>query len=112
MAAERVSDAMAADIANSIGNPLEADIPTWGINVVYQNHRYLLTMKEGKYIAFDVSVYGITGMLLTDSTDIWLDVLLATGRDSLDDLKKAGIGIGLVAVVGILAYLLGNSRNG
>jgi hypothetical protein len=108
----RINDSLAADIAKSIGNPAESEIPTYGIYVVYANHRYVLTSRQGTYIAFDISVYGDSGMLLTDTTDVYIDALISAGKESLDDLKKIGVGVGVVVAIGLVFYILGGSRNG
>ncbi len=104
MSAQRVSDAEANAVAASINNP--DDIPTYGTKVEYNNKRFLLTMREGKYIAWDISVYDDNGQLQTGSWDVYLDAIEEGVKESVPVLANIGTGtliLGAV-VLGILIF--------
>lgn len=103
MAVAQVSDSLALAIAASIDFP---DLPSTGTHIVYNNKRYLLAIRGGKYIAFDISVYSPDGALVTGSTDVYLTALkegFATGAG--DIVKLLGFGIAAVLFINIVGIL-------
>ena len=94
MAAQQTNDSFAAQIAASIGNPTE--LPSYGTYVIYSNHRYLLAIRNSKYVAWDISVYADDGALLTNSTDVWLNALGDIPGEVTEDVLSTLTGIGSV----------------
>ncbi len=102
MAVTQASDSLALAIAASIDFP---DLPSSGTHIVYANRRYLLAIRSGKYVAWDISVYS-NGALVTDSTDVYLQALKEGLAESLSDVSNLVI----VGIVGfILAWILKRS---
>ncbi|MCK9570724.1 hypothetical protein M0R72_17375 [Candidatus Pacearchaeota archaeon] len=78
MAATKVSDQLAAQIALTVSSDAlqhALNIPTYGLYVVYNNHRYLLMIRDNKYQAWDISVYNADGEVYSDTYDVWFDFL-------------------------------------
>lgn len=107
MAVSFVQDSLAHAIAVSAGFPVDArraDIPSWGVFIVYRNARYLVKPENGVYKAVDVSVYAEDGTLLTDAMDVYLNDIKA---GLIESAQVVGIGLGgLLVLIGGLYVLL------
>lgn len=107
-------DIYANAAAQSAGYPadaLRASIPSSGVFVVYNNARYRIDVRNGKYLAQNISVYDSDGSLLTDTFDVYvnavIDGFLDSARASLELLGKVGEGAtGALDLIANLKWLL------
>ncbi len=104
MATLQVSDEMALAIASSVNFP--SDFATSGMYVVYQDKRYLLTIRNGKYIAWDISVYADNGNLVTGAFDVYLEALKQVPGEIVKGLDTSVniLIVGAVIVAGLYLY--------
>lgn len=101
---EQVSDSLAIEIAKAGGNPT---VPSYGLFVVYKNRRYQLWQRDGKYIAFDVSVFAENGKLVTNAGDVYWNAIVSGVGDGLQtswDILKPVL-ISIAVILGIIAFL-------
>lgn len=103
MAAAQVSDSMALAIAASLDYP---ELPSYGTYVIYDNRRFLLAMRNGKYVAFDISVFSTDGTLITDATDVYLTALKEGFRESVTDIGVLTVSVAGIALTGLALYLI------
>lgn len=99
MAVEQVSDSLALAIAASIDFP---ELPSSGTHIVYNNRRYLLAIRNGKYVAWDISVYSPGGELVTDSMDTYLTAL----KEGIVESGKDIAGLAKLALVVFAGYMI------
>ncbi len=91
-------------------NAADSGIPTYGVYVVYNNSRYLLSvhrdpnvqipMNPYYYVAVDISVYDSDGDLLTDATDVYLSAISDAVWDSAKAIAKGAGAIGTGVIEG------------
>lgn len=105
----QVSQQMADTIAATLNYPDLGDSGP-GTYAVYENHRYLLAHRNGKYLAWDISVYADDGTLLTDSMDVWISELSDLGQDVVQGTMGYFNALLIGAAVFAAVYLFGGKR--
>lgn len=76
-------------VASAAGYP--STLPPSGVYVEADNKRYLLALRNGVYIAWDISVYSSDGTLLSGPSDVWLNAAGELVTESLSELKIIAI---------------------
>jgi hypothetical protein len=123
MAITVLDDVTAQALAMSVGLPddaSQAGIPSYGKYVVYQDARYRLDARNGKYLASDISVYADDGTLVTDPYDVYVNAISNALTDSARVIVSGvttGTGqiawltsnIGLIALAGLGLFIFLNS---
>ena len=105
----QVSQEMADAIAATLNYPNLGDTGP-GTYAVYENHRYLLAYRNGKYLAWDISVYADDGTLLTDTMDVWISELSGLGQDVMKGALGYFNAILIGAAVFAAVYVFGGRR--
>jgi hypothetical protein len=125
-----LDDVTAQALAMSVGLSSDASqsgIASYGKYVVYQNSRYRIDVRDGKYLASDISVYADDGTLVTDPYDVYVNAidsaLMNSAQAILGGVEKAGtavlgglewissnIGLILIAGIGLFIYLNSSRR--
>lgn len=100
MAVRRVEDSEALAVAASVNFPA---LPDSGTRLEYNNKRYLLAIRDGKYIAWDISVYSDSGKLLSGSWDVWINAAGEVVTESGKEIKDLFIfGFGAYVLISII----------
>ena len=102
----QVSDSLALAIAASVGFPDEKILGSDGTKLEYQGKRYLLAIREGRYVAFDISVF-VDGDLVTDPFDVYWQAIKSGLKEStiaIWDFSKVALLV-VLAVLALIAVL-------
>jgi hypothetical protein len=87
MPASRVTDSsLILRVAAVAGYPSE--LPSYGTKIEYNNHNYLLAIRNGEYVVIDISVYSSSGELTTDTMDIIIDEATGAVQEIRTEIGK------------------------
>jgi hypothetical protein len=96
MSVRRTSDSEALAVAASVNFP---DLPSSGTHVVYENKYYLLAIRDGIYVAWDISVYSPGGDLVTGPASVYATAVKEALSESGETLAEIGKGLFWLAAI-------------
>lgn len=108
MAVRQVYGSELESVIEAAGFP--SSLPNSGTYVEVNNNKYLLALRNGTYLAWDISVHAADGSLLSNAWDAYLnagkeiltDVVPESASDILDIVKFAAIAFGAYYAIKIL----------